>query len=179
MVDAEVASACSGKHRSERGGERDLRRSEVEDGDRAVLRCVPACLTWRRGRGRCGGAPGLVGEARGRRWTRQRRAAATVAFGRARGRETEGRRSTGRVREGQRGCVAPLASSRRSAASRRWRATGTRASGTRSASDWREVEDDWHLPGGLGRLEELGQVSGPGRFPFSLFFYLFLFSNIL
>ena len=51
--------------------------------------------------------------------------------------------------------------------------------GTRSASDLREVEDDWHLPGGLGRLEELGQVSGPGRFPFSLFFYLFLFSNIL
>ena len=76
--------------------------------------------------------------------------------------------------------MAPLASSRRSAASRRWRATGTHASGTRSASDWREVEDDWHLPGGLGRLEELGQVSGPGGLPLSLsflvsVFYFFLF----
>ena len=34
---AEVASACSGKHRSERGGERDLRRWEVEDDDVEAL----------------------------------------------------------------------------------------------------------------------------------------------
>ena len=34
---AEVASACSGKHWSERGGERDLRRWEVEDDDVEAL----------------------------------------------------------------------------------------------------------------------------------------------
>ena len=37
IVSAEVASACSGKHRSERGGERDLRRWEVEDDDVEAL----------------------------------------------------------------------------------------------------------------------------------------------
>ena len=36
-MSAEVASACSGKHRSERGGERDLRRWEVEDDDMEAL----------------------------------------------------------------------------------------------------------------------------------------------
>ena len=36
-VSAEVASACSGKHWSERGGERDLRRWEVEDDDVEAL----------------------------------------------------------------------------------------------------------------------------------------------
>ena len=36
-MSAEVASACSGKHWSERGGERDLRRWEVEDDDVETL----------------------------------------------------------------------------------------------------------------------------------------------
>ena len=78
---------------------------------------------------------------------------------------------------GRRGCVVPLASSRRSAASRRWQAASARASGTCPASDWREVEDA-SAPGGLGCLTgpPAGQVSGlPGRFlsPF-LFSILFL-----
>ena len=36
-MSAEVASACSGKNRSDRGGERDLRRWEVEDDDVEAL----------------------------------------------------------------------------------------------------------------------------------------------
>ena len=36
-MSAEVASACSGQHRSERGGERDLRHWEVEDDDVEAL----------------------------------------------------------------------------------------------------------------------------------------------
>ena len=57
--------------------------------------------------------------------------------------------------------MAPLASSRRSATSRSWRATGAHASGTRSVFEWREVEDA-SAPGGLGCLTgpPAGQVSG-------------------
>ena len=76
--------------------------------------------------------------------------------------------------------MAPLANSRRSVASRRWRSTGARASGTRSASDWREVEDA-SAPGGLGRptgppggLQQIGQVS-----LLSLLSFLILFCFLL
>ena len=72
---------CSGKHWREQGGDRDLQWSEVEHADRAVLRCVPTCLTWRRGQGRCGGAPERVEGSRGRRWLRWRTAVLSDALG--------------------------------------------------------------------------------------------------
>mgnify|MGYP000930942414 CR=1 FL=1 len=148
-----MASACSGKHRSERGGERDLRRSEVEDGDRAVLRCVPACLTWRRGRGRCGGAPGLVGEARGRRWTRQRRAAAMAPLGFGRESERERGRERARASRGSRGSVA---SQRESRATRGQ--PGRQLPAWHAAAPWLSSP----LPSGRRKKTPLPSVGRPG-----------------
>ena len=92
-ADSTVSTASSGKGWSRRGGEDDLRRPEVKEATIAALQGFPRLTAWRRGRGRCGGAVGLVGEARLRRWLRQRRAVATAAFG-GWERENQGRRES-------------------------------------------------------------------------------------
>ncbi len=61
------------------------------------------------------------------------------------------------MREGQRGCVAPLASSRRSAASRR-RSGKLDGVAVSLLCLLAEVGDDWHQASGLGRAGP-GQVS--------------------
>ena len=107
-----------------RSDEDDLWRPEVKKAMMAALQGFPLLAAWRRGRGRCGGAVGLVGEARPRRWLRQLRAVATGAFRRLGEREPgeEGERE--RVRE-VRGVVA---TSREARAMRR-EAGGGRARG--------------------------------------------------
>ena len=74
-------------------GEDDLRRPEVKKATMAALQGFPHLAAWWRGRGRCGGAVGLVGEVRLRQWLRQRRAVATATFG-GWERENQGRRES-------------------------------------------------------------------------------------
>ena len=65
---AAVASASSGRHRSERSIEGDLRRPRSETAALARLQGVRRCVAQRGSRGRRGGAYGLTGRARGGRW---------------------------------------------------------------------------------------------------------------
>src|SRR3954466_10061142 len=86
-------------------GAGDLGWPETKTMAMAAPRGAPACVARRGGSWRRGGAPGLVGEVRGRRWLRLRWVAATAALGR-RARESEGRRESereeGRPRERER-----------------------------------------------------------------------------
>ena len=103
-VSAEVASACSGKHWSERGGERDLRRWEVEDDDVEALGGVRRCTARRGGRGILGGALGHLRASPGWRCPRWWRAAATEAFG---GKNRGGGERSGERSRRRGGVVAP------------------------------------------------------------------------
>ena len=59
-ADAGVASACSGKHRSVRSGEGDLRRPATKMTKMVMMQGLRRRVTRWRGRGRCGGASGLL-----------------------------------------------------------------------------------------------------------------------
>ena len=59
-----VASACSGKHRSVRNGEGDLRRPATKMTKMVMMQGLRCRVTRWRGRGRCGGASGLLEGAR-------------------------------------------------------------------------------------------------------------------
>ena len=67
---AAVASASSGRHRSERSIEGDLRRPRSETAALARLQGVRRCVAQRGGRGRRGGAYGTGGGAREGWWLR-------------------------------------------------------------------------------------------------------------
>ena len=113
------------------------------------------------GRGSRGGAPELVGGARGgrRRWLR--RTAATVVFGRARERARESR---GRVRESREEAWRRPGTPRRGGEGRQagrevaWRGGRARAPATRLA-DWRQEDD------GGGGLGWLAGPEAPGKKP--------------
>ena len=125
-------------------------------GSGTMLRGVRRHVAQRRGPGRHGGARGRVGEAR--RWLRpqQLQAATTVAFGRARERETEeGMRTRESAREVG-GCVA----SRGRAIATRRQAGRQEVAGARRAHApvfWREVGGDWRWPVGWAEPGGLGQ----------------------
>ena len=80
-ADAGVASACSGKHRSERSGEGELRRPATKMMKMAMMQGLRRRVARWRGRGRCGGASGLLEGARERRWPRRCSSVAVDAFG--------------------------------------------------------------------------------------------------
>ena len=80
-MSAEVASACSGKHRRERGSERDLWRLATKMMKMASMQGLRRGVAGRIGRGRRGDARGHVGEARGWLWPWWQRTAATGALG--------------------------------------------------------------------------------------------------
>ena len=166
----------SGRGRSKQGGNGDLRRWEVEDDGVETLGAVRRRVARWRGRGRCGGASGLLEGARERRWLRWCSSVAAGAFGemgKRRGRE-QGEGMRGRIdrdgteEEDPRRCAVPRTQAGRQVA---WQHGRARASGTRSASDWRGGDDDWQL-GQWAAL--LGWVSGQVS---SLSISLFLISQ--
>ena len=171
-----MASACSGKHRSVRNGEGDLRRPATKMTKMVMMQGLRRRVTRWRGRGRCGGASGLLEGARERRWPRWCSSVAAGAFGemgKRRGRE-QGEGMRGRIdrdgteEEDPRRCAVPRTQAGRQVA---WQHGRARASGTRSASDWRGGDDDWQL-GQWAAL--LGWVSGQVS---SLSISLFLISQ--
>ena len=115
----------------------------------AAMQAVQRCVARRRGRGRRLEAVGLVGEARLRRWLRQRWPVATAALGRERESEGEERMGMGESERGAGRRVASFGRSRRRGEKQevaRMRAGGERV----PLSSWREEGDDWH-----------GQLAGP------------------
>ena len=175
-VSAEVASACSGKHWSERGGERDLRRWEVEDDDVEALGGVRRCTARRGGRGILGGALGHLRASPGWRCPRWWRAAATEAFGREeqrRGRAFGGERGRAGRLWGSRGIVQTRRGGARQAGREEVAAACSCARRARALAYWREEEGDRRAPGGLGR--QLGRPGGFGGCQVGIFSLCFLF----
>ena len=147
-----------------------------------ALQGLPRRTARRRGRRRRGGACRHGERARGSRWLRQRRAAATAALGRSRGRARE--RRGGHWREGE---------GVREAEGSAWRRRGPPAASGEAGGGRRVLARVGHtravlLAGGRRRLASaswlgwpagpLGcQVGGPGK-GFSFICFLFYFSDI-
>ena len=158
---------------------RRRRWSEPEEGngDVAAMQGFRGAVERWGGRGSRGGAPELVGEARGgrRRWLW--RTAATVVFGRA------GERERGRAGESEWGVGEVGATTRR----RSTRRNGDQGDAERLGGAWRARARHAHLPACSGEGKQLagtGQHSagpaGLGRTgkssPFFIFCFLFLFN---
>ena len=126
-----------------------------------------------------GGAPELIGRARGGQWLQERRAAVTAALGQEG--KGEQRRGGGRGRViGSRGRSGDARGARGSLqqrrASRRWPDACSRAPATRSSS-WKGERRQGGAPGGLGRpATVLGRLVASGKFLCSV---LSLFSIFL
>ena len=96
-------TASSGRPCGRRIGRRHPAAVVGEEGPWRRLGVLRPCVGRRRGARVLGGVPGLVREARGRRWPRQQQAAATVALGCVREKEQRRRWGRGSEREGSRG----------------------------------------------------------------------------
>ena len=91
----------------------------------------------------------------------------------------------GRAR-GVRGVHSDVGEAAEAGGGRRWPRACRRTAGTRPASSWQELGDDWRRPGGLGRpATVLGRSVAPGKWPTGLlslsilFYFLFSISVIL
>ena len=100
MASAAVASESSGRQRVERGVAGDLGARRLKKRSRKALQGFRRCVSQRGGRGRCGGASGLIDRARGGRWPWWQQTAATGALGCGAGESRGGGRSTGESEEG-------------------------------------------------------------------------------
>ena len=142
----------------------------------AAMEAVRRCVARRGGSQRRGGGSEHAERARGRRWLRQRRTAATNALGHERESEGEERRGLGRVRGlGGAGVVGCL---QRRAGKQEVAGMCSRAATTHPSSSWQEEEDDRGGGDGPGWLAScVGFSPGPGKlgevFPFLLFFSIF------
>ena len=162
---------------------RRRRWSEPEEGngDVAAMQGFRGAVKRWGGRGSRGGAPELVGGARGGRRRRLRRTAATVVFGRARERARERRGEPGESEreQGRSGRAAGVVhAARRSSASRRWPSGRARASRQQLRGEGgrrrRAAVVGW-AGCWLGRPAGwAAQWRSPGKL---LLLYIFLFSN--
>ena len=164
-MDAEVASACSGKHQSERGGERHLRWPATKTMKMASMQGLRRGAAGWRGRGRHGDARGHVGEARGARRPRLRRTAATSSARlRERERERRGREREERSRGSRVLCGVVLGVE---AAAGRKRSPKTHTRAPRFPSAYWQEEEDGSALGGLGRYS--ARTGRPAQVTLSLF----------
>ena len=88
------------------------------------------------------------------------------------GERTEEEGERGRVKErarGVRGVLSGVGEAAEAGGGRRWPRACRRTAGTRPASSWQELGDDWRRPGGLGRpATVLGRLVAPGKWPTGL-----------
>ena len=154
---------------------RRRRWSEPEEGngDVAAMQGFRGAVKRWGGRGSRGGAPELVGGARGGRRRLLWRTAATVVFGRERERARERKERAGESEREQGGSGRPAGvvhAARSSSASRRWPRGRARASTQQLRGEGRKTTGSYSA--GLGRLLA-GPASWLGRtgksFPFLLF----------
>ena len=144
------------------GEEKSTREREEEAG--AAMQGFRGLVERWGGRGSRGGAPELIGGARGGRRQWLRRTAATVSFGRERerARERKGRAGESEREQGRSGRAAGVVhAARRASASRRWPRGRARASTQQLRGAGKTTGGG--TPGGLGRTgglpaQELGQV---------------------
>ena len=130
-----------GSRRREVAG--DLGAEAAKSRVQGAMQAVRRCLTRLRGRGRRDGAAGQHGKARGARWLRWWRAAATNPFGWVRERGPGEGMSTGESGRGRGERVASPGTSREKRQAGGGRGAWARTAATRLSSYWREVGDDW------------------------------------